>query len=175
MGGLELRFIIIYVATFFLFCAANQYGRIQFNTGVRHIVPVTPFLFLIAAGVLLRMKPLLAVLVGVITTYWSWCLAMYRDVEFGMGIFESLIHITTGGFRLPWLTTLERMGYFKGNTSTIPLFLLLAAILWGLWSVGRPLSEDLRQEVDSVPLTNSVSHPEIQPLSKTKKKIITSS
>jgi hypothetical protein len=129
----ELAFILAFIVCFFLFCAANQYGRMQFNTGVRHIVPVVPFLFLLAANVLLHIPRNAAALIGVIATYWSWCLAMYRDVEQGWGVIESVKHITLEGFRLPWLTTLERMG-FVTDASPLPLFLLAGAVIWVLWA-----------------------------------------
>jgi hypothetical protein len=103
---------------------------------VRYIVPVSPFLFLLAAGVLLRLPIVLATLVGIVAIYWSWCLAMYRDVEQGLGVFEALIHITLEGFRLPWLTTLERMGYVREGASAMPLLLLYGAVLWALWNIG---------------------------------------
>jgi hypothetical protein len=131
----EIIFIVSFIGLFFIFCAANQYGRMQFNTGVRHIVPVVPFMFLLAANVLLKMPRIIAVLFGIFATYWSWCLVMYRDVEQGLGVFESLKHITLEGFRLPWLTTLERMGFIQ-NASVIPLFFLCGAVIWALWSVG---------------------------------------
>jgi hypothetical protein len=102
---------------------------------VRHIVPVVPFLFLLVANVLMKMPRVVAALIGVFATYWSWCLVMYRDVEQGLGVFESLKHITLEGFRLPWLTTLERMG-FVNEASVIPLLLLCGAMIWMLWSVG---------------------------------------
>lgn len=131
----ELIFIVAFTAAFFLFCSANQYGRMQFNTGVRHIVPVVPFVFLLVANVLVKMPKLPAVLIGLLSTYWSWCLVMYRDVEQGFGVFESIRHVTLEGFRLPWLTTLERMG-FVGNTSAIPLLFLTFIAIWLIWSVG---------------------------------------
>jgi len=131
----EIYFILAFVLSFFIFCAANQYGRMQFNTGVRHIVPVVPFLFLFAANTLLKMPKIVAVLCGILATYWSWCLVMYRDVEQGLGVFESLKHITLEGFQLPWLMTLERMGFVQ-NASAIPLFLLCAVMIWALWSIG---------------------------------------
>jgi hypothetical protein len=131
----ELIFVLGFIAAFFVFCAANQYGRMQFNTGVRHIVPVVPFMFLLAANVLLKMPRIVAVLTGLLATYWSWCLVMYRDVEQGFGVFESIKHVTLEGFRLPWLMTLERMG-FVGNASAIPLFLLCGVVIWALWNVG---------------------------------------
>lgn len=138
LGTRELAFVLTFTVLFFLFCAANQYGRMQFNTGVRHIVPVVPFLFLLVANVLLRLPYFAAALIGVLGTYWSWCLAMYRDVEQGFGVFESLRHITLEGFRLPWLTTLERMGYVTSQ-SAIPLLVLCGVIIWLMWNVGsRP-------------------------------------
>jgi hypothetical protein len=130
----ETLCVLAFSALFFLFTAANQYARMQFNSGVRHIVPVTPFLFLLAAGALVRLPAIGAALVGIGATYWSWCLAMYRDVEQGLGVFESLVHITLEGFRLPWLSTLERMGYVPAGASPGPLLVVTAAVVWTLWA-----------------------------------------
>jgi hypothetical protein len=142
ISGPELQFVIIFIISYFLFCAANQYGRIQFNTGVRHIVPVIPFLFLLVAAVYVQMPKILAIPVGIVSIYWSWCLAMYRDVEFGRGIFESLIHISTKGPMIPWLKTLERMGYISSTLPTILLILFLAVAIWLLWAVGKPFAKE---------------------------------
>ncbi len=131
----ELIFVLSLTALFFTFCAANQYGRMQFNSGVRHIVPVVPFVFLLVSNVLIRLPAIVTALIGVIGTYWSWCLVMYRDVEQGFGVFESIKHITLEGFRLPWLTTLERMG-FVNTSSAIPLLLLSGVIIWLIWNIG---------------------------------------
>ncbi len=129
----ELIFIAAFTLLFFIFCSANQYGRMQFGTGVRHIVPVVPFVFILAANVLIRMPKLPAALITAMATYWSWCLVMYRDVEQGFGVFESIRHVTLEGFRLPWLTTLERMGFVQDATP-LPLFFIAAVILLILWS-----------------------------------------
>lgn len=130
----ELVFVISTVILFFLFCAANQYGRMQFNSGVRHIAPAVPFLFLLAANSFLWLPRMIAVFVALIGTYWMWCLTMYRDVEQGFGILESLRHITLEGFQLPWLCTLEKMGYVQ-SASPLPLLILAAAAIWLLWNV----------------------------------------
>lgn len=136
VGRLETWFILSFALAFFLFTAANQFSRLQFNSGVRHVVPVTPFLFLLAAGVLLRMPAFLAVPVGILATYWSWSLALYRDVEQGWGVFESLIHVTLQGPHLPWLTVLERMGYVSdGRLITVVLLAVCGGIVWALWAV----------------------------------------
>jgi hypothetical protein len=138
IGTLETWWVLGFSLLFFLFSAANQYGHLQFNSGVRYMVPVSPFLFLLAAGAMLRLPVFLASLVGVFGTYWSWCLAMHRDVEQGWGIFEALRRITLEGFRLPWLTTLEGLGYVDAGASALPLLTLMGVVLWILWALGPP-------------------------------------
>jgi hypothetical protein len=131
----ELVFVVSFVVLFFVFCSANQYGRMQFNSGVRHILPTVPFVFLLAANILLAMPKMVSALFAMAATYWSWCLAMYRDVEQGIGIFESIKHVTLEGFRLPWLTTLDLMGFVNG-ASAIPLLFLTGVVIWLLWTIG---------------------------------------
>jgi hypothetical protein len=130
----EIIFIVTFVSLFFVFCSANQFGRMQFNTGVRHIVPAAPFVFLLAANVILRMPVIVASILGALGTYWMWCLVMYRDVEQGLGIPDAIKNITLGGFQFPWLSTLERMGYVQ-HASPLPLILVSAALIWILWNV----------------------------------------
>jgi hypothetical protein len=131
-----------FTVALFLFAAANQFGRLQFNSGVRYVVPAVPFLFLLAAGPLLRLPRVVGLAVAVLGTYWSWCLAMYRDVEQGLGVLESLIHITTEGVRLPWLVTLQRLGFIGDARLYSAVLLGLAAVglalLWGVRLRPRP-------------------------------------
>jgi hypothetical protein len=140
VGNLETWCIVVFTVAFFLFCSANQFGRLQFNSGVRYIVPVVPFLFFLAASVLLRLPKVVAVLFGIVATYWSWCLAMYHDVEQGLGVLEPIRRITFEGFRLPWLQTLQKMGYVYEGASALPLLLVCAAIIWAFWNVGKQKS-----------------------------------
>ncbi len=144
MGRSELWCILSLGVAFFIFCSANQYGRMQFNSGVRHIVPFVPFLFLIAAGVLRTLPVWLATGVGVAAAYWSWCLAMYRDVEQGRGVVESVIHITLEGPRLPWLTTLQGMGYVRSAGLAVALLALFGLATWAVWSAGAMRDRPLR-------------------------------
>jgi hypothetical protein len=137
LGTLETLFVLSFVLGFFVFCAMNQYGFLQFNTGVRHVVPVVPFLFLLVPGTLRRMPGWGAATLAVATTYWSWCLAMYRDVEQGRGIVDSIIQITLSGPRLPWAKTLEGMGYLPSQAPVLPLFLLTAGAIWLIWSTKK--------------------------------------
>ena len=160
VGRREAWTILVFTVSFFLFCAANQYGRLQFNSGVRYIVPVVPFLFLIVAGALLyaadfllqrplrKSSPLaaahpwirlwpLAVFVAV-TVYWSWSLAMYRDVERGYGVLEAVLQVTTRGLRLPWLATMQNMGYIPAGPWAWLVFLLASLAIWVIWRIRRP-------------------------------------
>jgi hypothetical protein len=129
----EIIFILLFSLFFFMFTSANQFARMQFNSGIRHVVPVTPFLFLIAAGVFLKLPKWFQISFGVVTLYWSWCLAMYRDVELGTGIFEALTHITLGGPQLPWLSTIKRLGMVPDWLSAWMILLLAGIIIWGVW------------------------------------------
>ncbi|MFB3903299.1 MAG: hypothetical protein ACE15E_07590 [Acidobacteriota bacterium] len=134
IGSLQTLFVLCFVLGFFVFCAMNQYGLLQFNTGVRHVVPVVPFLFLLVPGILTRLPAWIAATVSILATYWSWCLAMYRDVEQGRGIIESIIQVTLSGPRLPWAKTLEGMGYLPSQVPILPLFFLAAVTIWLIWS-----------------------------------------
>ncbi|HVP31943.1 MAG TPA: hypothetical protein VMW35_22575 [Myxococcota bacterium] len=125
-----------------LFASANQYGRLQFNTGVRYLVPAVPFLFLPLADVLLRLPRQLALLLGALALAFSWCLAMVRE-----DVPLSLTTVFVGGLRLPWLTVLGKMGgqyvgLLAGSApDPLPLFLLaggVLAILWWPARAGRP-------------------------------------
>lgn len=138
LGQSEMRFIALFTLAFFLFASANQYGRLQFNSGIRYVVPLTPFLFLAAAGVLIKLPRPAALAFAGLAAYWSWCLAMWRDVEQGWGILEAIKHITLAGPRLPWLATLQGMGYLPPVNLTLPILLLAGVALWLLWQVRLP-------------------------------------
>jgi len=112
---------------------------LQFNTGVRYMAPMFPFLFVPAAAFLVRLPRLAIYFIAVISVTESWCLAMVRDVERGLGVLDPVLHVFLGGFQLPALTTLSRMGdpyrqYFEQGISPLPLFVLVAAVLYGVWS-----------------------------------------
>ena len=138
IGKLETWTILFFSIALLLFTAANQFSRMQFNSGIRHIVPVIPFLFLIAAGVYLRLPTWLAIVFGVFATYWSWALAMYRDVEQGLGIYEAIIQITSRGPQLPWLSTLQSLGLVPSWMSAWIVFTFAGVVLLAIWSVRFP-------------------------------------
>ncbi|MBL0161011.1 MAG: hypothetical protein IPP47_28600 [Bryobacterales bacterium] len=133
----ELATLLGIFAGFWLFFSTVNYTRIQYNTGVRYMAPMIPLLFVPAALVLLRMKRgwVYGLAVGAVTQ--AWCMAMYRDVERGLGLGEPLLRVFTGGFQLPVLSTLARLGggseLTASGVSPLPLFALTGAVLFGLW------------------------------------------
>jgi hypothetical protein len=140
---LELAALLGVFAGLWLLFGSVNYTRLQSNTGIRYLSPTFPFLFVLAAIVLMRLPRRLVWFIGVASVAQSWCLAMYRDVERGpFGVFEPMVQVLLGGFRLPALTTLSRLGggveaYFPFGPSPMPLFVLAAAILYGIWMAPR--------------------------------------
>jgi hypothetical protein len=148
LGSAETWFVVWYTVAFFLFTAANQFSRMQFNSGIRHVVPVVPFVFLLAATVLRRLPAWLAVAIGLAGTYWSWCLAMYRDVEQGIGVWDSVYHISTAGPQLPWLRTLAGLGMQPAWLSAWAVLLGGAVLVWSLWSLRLPRRPRLKPSAE---------------------------
>jgi hypothetical protein len=121
------------------FFSGVHYTRLQFNTGIRYLAPVFPLLFLPTAVVLARLPRRAIYLVAVISVFQAWALAMYRDVERGLGMLEPILRVLFGGFQLPALNVLARLGgqygdYFPQGASPLPLFALTGALVFGLWT-----------------------------------------
>lgn len=125
-------------AAFWLFCGMVQYGRLQFNTGIRYMTSMLPLLFLPAVVVLMRLPRAARFAMVMATATVSWSLAMHRDVERGLGVLGAVVHVFVGGFELPALTTIARMegtfGEFVARgVSPLPLFVMAAVAIGGLW------------------------------------------
>jgi hypothetical protein len=135
----ELTALLAIAAALWVFFSGVNYTRLQFNTGIRYLSPTFPFLFVPAAVVLWRLPRRVTYFVGVAAVAQAWCLAMYRDVERGsFGVFEPVLQTLIGGFQLPVLTTISRVGgplerFFPNGVSPLPLFVLTGAILYGIW------------------------------------------
>jgi len=135
----ELFFTLALFVALWLFFSGSNYTRLQFNTGIRYLAPIFPFLFIPAAVVLLRLPPVVIYFIAVFSVFESWCLAMFRDVERGLGMLDPILHVLLGGFQLPVLTTLSRMHsqfgeFLPHGVSPLPLFALTGAILYAVWS-----------------------------------------
>ena len=134
----ELTFILLTFTALWVFFSGSNYTRLQFNTGIRYMAAILPFLFVAAAVTLMRLSSVSRRLIAVAAVTQAWCLAMYRDVEVGWGAFEPMIQVLTGGFRLPALSTVSRLGvlderYFEFGASPLPLLIVTAATLAVVW------------------------------------------
>jgi len=122
-----------------LFCSGIVYTRLQFNTGLRYLAPLLPFLFVPAAIVLYRMPRRLAAFISIAAVAQAWSMAMYRDVERGRGVLDPLLQVFIGGFQLPSLTVLSRLrgqygGYSSMGVSPLPILAVMGAFIFVIWS-----------------------------------------
>lgn len=134
----ESLFIAGLCVASWLFFASIYYSRLQFNTGIRYMALLFPFLFLSTAGVLVRLSRRAAFAVGGLSIAWAWCMAMYRDLERGWGVFEAAFNVLRHGPQLPAILVMQRMGNGYGEQvrmllSPWPVFAVTAALLWLIW------------------------------------------
>lgn len=138
----EMWAVALISIAMWVFFAGSNYTRLQYNTGLRYLSPIIPFLFLLAVPALMRIRALPAYLIGVLSIGWMWALAMYREVESPLGVLDPVLRTLIEGFELPVLRTIERLGATYGGlagsgTSPLPLFALTAALIAGIWLAGR--------------------------------------
>jgi hypothetical protein len=146
-----------------LFCAGISYVRLQFNNGLRYLAPLLPYMFVLAASILVKLPRRLAYLIAIAAVAQAWSMAMFRDVERGFGLLDPILHVFIGGLQLPVLTVLSRMqgqygDYAASGVSPLPIFMVIAAVVAAIWA-GRaapatntaPDAEQLMQRVRSAP------------------------
>ena len=124
-----------------LFFGGVHYTRLQYNTGIRYMTAVFPFLFVPAALVLSKLPKAALYFLSVLAVAEAWCLAMHRDVERGFGLLDPILQVFIGGFRLPLLTVVSRLGgqfgeYTATGVSPLPIFILVSAVIYGIWRRG---------------------------------------
>ncbi len=129
--------LTLFVA-FWVFFSGVHYTRLQFNTGVRYMAPMIPFLFVPAMVVLMQLPRVVIYGFGILSVAEAWALAMHRDVERGMGVLNPILHVFRDGLQLPALTTLSRIDsghaeYLSHTTAPLLLLALAAAMVWGIW------------------------------------------
>ena len=135
----EAIVLAAFALTFLLFFSAVQYTQLQWVTGIRYIVPVTPALFLLALVALLRLPATVRYPILVLAFAESWCLSMVRAID----VSDSITRVLLGGFQLPWVNVLAKMApqylpFLAEHSSPLPLFVLCGALLIGLWRYPTP-------------------------------------
>jgi hypothetical protein len=122
-----------FMSAFVLFCSANQFGRLQWNTGIRYLIPLVPFLFLYTIPVLRRLPPIVKQLILIGSVAQAWVLAMARE-----SVPDSWTRVLTGGPELPWLTVLGKTAaqyapMLSERPSPLPLLLIATVAIACVW------------------------------------------
>lgn len=129
----ERLFVLSMTVALLLFCAANQYSRMQFNSGFRYLVPLVPLLFLVLADHLVRMPRPLLVAVSALAVLQSWVLAVFRAP-----VPESWELFLDEGLQFPWLRVLRMTAAEDSPVRTVPLLAtailgITFIVIFGLW------------------------------------------
>lgn len=132
----ERLFAVALFVAMLLFCASNQYSRIQFNSGFRYMVPVVPILFLAASDHLVRLPRRWLLVLAIPALLNSWVISMVREP-----VPESWQRVLAEGIQFPWLTVLKQTRPsdhpLLGNPLLAPTILLLVAgVIVMLWRIG---------------------------------------
>lgn len=129
----------IFGATFalYLFSCANQFANLQWNTGVRYMVPAVPLLFFASVPVLRRSPAWLRWGLVLASLVASLAVTMTReDVPTGLRM------IASGGPTLPVFIVLQKMA--SGYGLPVPwwaiwaVYAALGLLLWATWRGWRP-------------------------------------
>jgi hypothetical protein len=146
----EILFMLFLFLAFVLFFGGLEYTKLQWITGIRYLIPVIPFLFLLVADVLTKMPRVTVYGLAILALVESWSQAMVRPVGIPKeGVINGMVRFFLEGFQLPWLTTLSKMAtqyapFLEGrNISPAPFLVLGAAIIFGIWKI-RPPWKNLR-------------------------------
>jgi hypothetical protein len=115
------EFLLVSLApvALWLFCGGISYVRLQFNNGLRYLAPLLPYMFILVSLALTRLPRRVAYLIAAAAVAQAWSMAMYRDVERGLGALDPVLHVFVGGFQLPALTVLSRMKDNYGDYASI--------------------------------------------------------
>jgi hypothetical protein len=135
----ELFWILAATAGLYLFSSANQFANLQWNTGVRYMVPATPLLFIAAVPVLRRMPRWLTVLLVFASTAVSFAVSMTRE-----DIVTAFSIVLSHGPTLPLLIVLRKMqsGYSTFALPWFTIWVVYAALAFALWLVWRKARRD---------------------------------
>ncbi len=146
----ERRLVATLFFIFLTFCAANQYSRIQFNSGFRYMLPLVPLIYLSLCDHLVRLSRRWLIMIVVPVLLHSWVISMVREP-----ILESYYRVFTEGIQLPWLSVLRStvpenhpyLGSFLLPIIIITFTLFLILLVWNIGSyLELKLKADNRSE-----------------------------
>jgi hypothetical protein len=136
----ELVFALLGAGALWIFSSSIQFAHLQFNTGVRYMVPAVPLLFFALVPVLLAMPRWVAWALIAPTVLISWAVSMTRE-----DVPTALRMVFSGGPSLPVLTVLQKTAAayapsLAAGGALLPLavYALLGLLLWLIWRSQLP-------------------------------------
>lgn len=148
----ELVWIYASFVALYLFSSANQFASLQWNTGVRYMVPVVPLLFVAAVPVLRRIHwSLRAILVGG-SLLVSLAVTMTRE-----SVPTALALLFKEGPTLPVLLVLKKMqsGYSGLQLPWFTIWILYMLLGIGWWLLWRNVRIERRRASVNLAVDNS--------------------
>jgi hypothetical protein len=135
----ERRFLVAAFALFLLFCASNQYSRLQYNSGFRYLIPLVPFFVLAIADHWVRLARTTRIAIASLAVLHSWVLTAFRDP-----VPQSWKSFLSEGVQLPWFRVLRRTAGPDSplaHAGWLPGMLLLTTIVVAvaIWQHGAKL------------------------------------
>jgi hypothetical protein len=137
----ERRWLVAAWLVFLLFTSANQYSRLQFNSGFRYLVPLVPFLVLALADHWIRLSRFWRLALGGGAILHSWVLTVFREP-----VGKSWQMLLAEGPQLPWYRVLGLTGSPDNpwlGTWWVPTALIAAsvAVAAAIWRYGARLEQ----------------------------------
>lgn len=142
-GRRERRALLAAAGALWLFSSANQFAHLQWNTGVRYLVPAAPLLFLPLVPVLRALSRRALALVVAPTLVVSWAVTATReDVPTALRLLATegptlpifVVLRKTAGAYAPWLAAgLQPWGAL----AVAAIALALVAIWWTPWRAAQ--------------------------------------
>jgi hypothetical protein len=138
----ERRWLVVTWIVFLMFTCANQYSRLQFNSGFRYLAPLVPFLMFALADHWIRLKPTVRLIVGSLVVFHSWVLTAYRELS----LVTSWKQLFTEGPQVAWYRVLGLTASpdnpWLGNWWVPTAILAVAAMVaTGIWRYGARLEK----------------------------------
>lgn len=138
----ERGFILTFFVLFVTFCAANQYSRMQFNTGFRFLAPLVPFLFLMSCDFFNRLSDKWLMILTIPAILHSWVLSMEREP-----VIESWSQFLHEGIMFPWLRVLKLTHppdhpILSSPFLPLSILILVGFLIYAIWKIKKlPLLE----------------------------------
>jgi hypothetical protein len=136
----ERRWVIAAYLALLVFSSANQYARLQWNSGIRYLVPIIPFLFVALSDHWIRLPRWAHIAIAAPAILHSWVLTVFREQSVQQS-WQLFLH---EGIQLPWfrvltLTSSSSSPFIHGQTTPIAILALTLFVVWMIWRYGAKL------------------------------------